>query len=61
MTVIPKKIKDDEEFRYGKAAYLPGNQRITEVINYDYLRDFLSKNITQKAPIIPATNRRHHR
>ena len=49
MTVIPKKIKDDEEFRYGKAAHLRGNQRITEVINYDYLGDFLSKNITQKA------------
>jgi len=49
MTVIPKGIQDDPEFRYGKPAYVPGNQRIDEVINYEYLRDFLSKNITQKA------------
>lgn len=49
MTVIPKHIKENPEFRYGKAAYLPGDQRITEVINYDYLRDFLAKNVHQKA------------
>jgi hypothetical protein len=49
MTVIPKEIRDDPDFRFGKPAYLPGNQRVTEVINYDYLREFLAKNITDKA------------
>ena len=49
MTVIPSKIKDDPNFRFGKPAYIPGNQRIDEVINYDYLRDFLSKNVSIKA------------
>jgi len=46
MTVIPKSIKDDPEFRYGVPAYLPGNQRIDQVINYDYLREFLAKNVS---------------
>lgn len=48
-TVIPKNIRDDPDFRFGVPAYLPGNQRIDEVINYDYLREFLSKNVTAKA------------
>ena len=25
MTVIPKEIRDDPDFRFGKPAYLPGN------------------------------------
>jgi|APSaa5957512535_1039671.scaffolds.fasta_scaffold350402_1 hypothetical protein len=47
--IVPKHIKEDPDFRFGKAAYLPGNQRITEVINYEYLRDFLASNVTTKA------------
>ena len=49
MTVIPKEIRDDPDFRFGKTAYLPGNQRVTEVINYEYLREFLQKNVADKA------------
>ena len=49
MTVIPKEIRDNPDFRFGKPAYLPGNQRVTEVINYEYLREFLEKNVTDKA------------
>ena len=49
MTVIPNKIKDDPNFKFGKPAYIPGNQRIDEVINYEYLREFLTKNVTLKA------------
>lgn len=46
---IPKWMKDDPDFRFGKPAYLPGNQRITPVINNEFLKDFLSTNIKNKA------------
>lgn len=42
-------MMEDQNFRFGKPAYVRGNERINKVIDYDYLRDFLSSNITKQA------------
>ena len=50
-SLIPNRIKDDPEFRFGKisGAYHEGAQRIGEIINYDYLKEHLNESITKKA------------
>jgi len=42
-------MKEDPNFRFGKPAYIPGNQRVAPVIRNEYLREFLQKNITSQA------------
>lgn len=44
---LPKRIKDDTDFRFGKSsgAYDPSAQRIGGVINYDYLREHMLETI----------------
>ena len=46
---VPNWMMEDPNFRFGKAAYLPGNQRVGPVINNEYLKEFLQKNITSQA------------
>lgn len=43
---VPKWMKEDPNFRFGKPAYIPGNQRIGPVLKNDFLKEFLTKNIT---------------
>ena len=38
---VPNWMMEDPNFRFGKAAYLPGNQRVGPVINNEYLKEFL--------------------
>ena len=47
---IPKRIKEDTEFRFGKSsgAFNPDSQRIGGVINYEYLREHMLESIAQK-------------
>ena len=48
---IPNWIRENPEFMYGKSsgAYNQDSQRITEVINYDYLKQHLATSITNNA------------
>lgn len=43
---VPKWMKEDPNFRFGKQAYIPGNQRVEPVVRNEYLKEFLQKNIT---------------
>lgn len=45
--LIPQKIKQDPNFRFGKSsgAYNEESQRIGDIINYEYLKDHLTESI----------------
>ena len=49
--MVPKRISEDPEFRFGKTcgAYHPDAQRIGGIINYQYLKEHLTESITKKA------------
>lgn len=48
---VPDWIRENPKFMYGKSsgAYNEDSQRITEVINYDYLKQHLATSITNNA------------
>ena len=49
--LVPKKLIQDPEFRFGRSsgAYNDDSQRIGGIINYEYLKEHLTESIQKKA------------